>query len=188
MNQVVLDGVCSVASEEIRMDAWGIDVVLTASQKGLGTPPGLSILVASQKALNVGSLSPQCERIHQRPLGVWITLFTFDFLLCQLEKVTFPISLGSRYLINHVPHSRWLPIMKAYESGVAAYFATPPVNLVYAFHASLSQITKGAPSLEDRFKIHRQVSQQIKGAVGALGLKQVPLDPAHAANGMTAVG
>lgn len=50
----MLDGVCSVASEEIRMDAWGIDVVLTASQKGLGAPPGLSIVVASQKALKVG--------------------------------------------------------------------------------------------------------------------------------------
>lgn len=40
------------------MDAWGIDVVLTASQKGLGTPPGLSILVASQKAVQV-CLSPK---------------------------------------------------------------------------------------------------------------------------------
>ena len=57
---VVLDGVCAVASEEIRMDDWGIDVVLTASQKGLGTPPGLSILVASQKAIGVfeGRKSP----------------------------------------------------------------------------------------------------------------------------------
>jgi alanine-glyoxylate transaminase/serine-glyoxylate transaminase/serine-pyruvate transaminase len=42
-----------VASEEIQMDAWGIDVVMTASQKGLGTPPGLSIVVASQKAVQV---------------------------------------------------------------------------------------------------------------------------------------
>lgn len=39
------------------MSDWGIDVVLTASQKGLGTPPGLSILVASQKAIKV-SASP----------------------------------------------------------------------------------------------------------------------------------
>jgi alanine-glyoxylate transaminase/serine-glyoxylate transaminase/serine-pyruvate transaminase len=41
------------------MDAWGIDVVLTASQKGLGVPPGLSILVASPKAIkvNCGSLA-----------------------------------------------------------------------------------------------------------------------------------
>lgn len=56
--QVVLDGVCSVASEEIRFDDWGIDVVLTATQKGLGVPPGLSVVVASQKALKVQPFSP----------------------------------------------------------------------------------------------------------------------------------
>ncbi|KAG9018004.1 hypothetical protein FRB90_012672 [Tulasnella sp. 427] len=50
---VILDGVCSVASEEIRFDEWGLDVVLTATQKGLGTPPGLSVLCVSQKALKV---------------------------------------------------------------------------------------------------------------------------------------
>jgi alanine-glyoxylate transaminase / serine-glyoxylate transaminase / serine-pyruvate transaminase len=50
---VVLDGVCSVASEEIRMDDWGLDVILTASQKGLGTPPGLSVLLASPRAIKV---------------------------------------------------------------------------------------------------------------------------------------
>lgn len=52
---VVLDAVCAVASEEIRMDAWGIDVIITASQKGLGAPPGLSIVIASEKALKVSS-------------------------------------------------------------------------------------------------------------------------------------
>jgi alanine-glyoxylate transaminase / serine-glyoxylate transaminase / serine-pyruvate transaminase len=51
--QIILDGVCSVASELIKMDDWGVDVVMTASQKGLGTPPGLSILVASTRAVKV---------------------------------------------------------------------------------------------------------------------------------------
>jgi alanine-glyoxylate transaminase/serine-glyoxylate transaminase/serine-pyruvate transaminase len=148
---VVLDGVCSVASEEIRMDAWGIDVVLTASQKGLGTPPGLSIVIASQKSLKVFEL-------RSSPVTSYYTSW-----------------------------KKWLPIMKAYENGAAAYFATPPVNLVYAYHASLSQITKCTPSLEDRFQMHRQVSQRVKETVAGLGLRQVPLDPAHAANGMTAI-
>ena len=35
------------------MDEWSIDVVMTASQKGLGTPPGLSVLVASKRAIQV---------------------------------------------------------------------------------------------------------------------------------------
>ena len=51
--QIICDGVCSVASEEIKFDQWDLDIVLTASQKGLGTPPGLSIVVASKRAINV---------------------------------------------------------------------------------------------------------------------------------------
>lgn len=44
---------CSVASEEIRFDDWDIDVVVSATQKGLGTPPGLSVVVASPRAMKV---------------------------------------------------------------------------------------------------------------------------------------
>lgn len=49
----ILDGVCSVAGEEIRQEEWGIDVVVTASQKAVGVPPGLALLVASLKAMNI---------------------------------------------------------------------------------------------------------------------------------------
>ncbi|TPX70637.1 2-aminoethylphosphonate---pyruvate transaminase [Spizellomyces sp. 'palustris'] len=52
---IALDGVCSVGAEEIRQEEWGIDVVLTASQKALGTPPGLAIMVVSQRALEVAA-------------------------------------------------------------------------------------------------------------------------------------
>lgn len=47
----ILDGVCSVAGEEIRQDTWGIDIVLTASQKAIGVPPGLALFIVSPKAL-----------------------------------------------------------------------------------------------------------------------------------------
>ncbi len=49
----ILDGVCSVAGEEIKQDEWGIDVVLTASQKAIGVPPGLALLIASKKAIEI---------------------------------------------------------------------------------------------------------------------------------------
>jgi len=48
---VVVDGVCSVGCEDIRFDDWKIDVVLTATQKAIGVPAGLSILMASQRAI-----------------------------------------------------------------------------------------------------------------------------------------
>lgn len=58
----VLDGVCSVAGEEIRQDEWKIDVVLTASQKAVGVPPGLALMVVSEKAL-------QAWRDRKAPTG-----------------------------------------------------------------------------------------------------------------------
>ena len=76
--------------------------------------------------------------------------------------------------------------MKAYEQGAVAYFATPPVNLIYAFNASLTTITKSSVSLEEVFDLHRKASQRVKSAAEELGLKQVS-DPENAANGMTAV-
>ncbi|KAJ3037476.1 hypothetical protein HDV00_001651 [Rhizophlyctis rosea] len=50
---IALDGVCSVGAEEIRQEEWGIDVVMTASQKAIGVPPGLAIMVVSTRALQV---------------------------------------------------------------------------------------------------------------------------------------
>jgi alanine-glyoxylate transaminase/serine-glyoxylate transaminase/serine-pyruvate transaminase len=47
----ILDGVCSVGGEELRQEEWGIDVALTASQKAVGVPPGLALLVVSPSAL-----------------------------------------------------------------------------------------------------------------------------------------
>ncbi|NRS90194.1 alanine-glyoxylate transaminase/serine-glyoxylate transaminase/serine-pyruvate transaminase [Flavobacterium sp. 7E] len=49
----IVDGVCSIAGEELNQDEWGLDVVLTASQKAIGVPPGLALLMASEKAMEV---------------------------------------------------------------------------------------------------------------------------------------
>lgn len=48
---VVVDGVCSVAGEQFKMSEWGVDVALTASQKAIGVPPGLALLVANPRAM-----------------------------------------------------------------------------------------------------------------------------------------
>jgi len=48
---VVVDGVCSVGGEELQQDAWGVDVCLTGSQKALGAPPGLALVMAGPRAL-----------------------------------------------------------------------------------------------------------------------------------------
>lgn len=48
---IIVDGVCSVACEEIAFDEWKLDGVVTASQKAIGVPAGLSISMFSGKAM-----------------------------------------------------------------------------------------------------------------------------------------
>jgi len=47
----VVDGVCSVAGEELRMTEWRVDLALTASQKAISVPPGLALVVAGPRAM-----------------------------------------------------------------------------------------------------------------------------------------
>jgi alanine-glyoxylate transaminase/serine-glyoxylate transaminase/serine-pyruvate transaminase len=48
---VLVDGVCSVAGEELYQQEWGVDLTLTASQKAIGVPPGLALVVAGPRAM-----------------------------------------------------------------------------------------------------------------------------------------
>lgn len=144
----ILDGVCSVGGEEIRQEEWGIDVVLTASQKAIGVPPGLALLVASERAI------------------------------ATFEKRKKPV--GNYY----ADWGNWLPIMRAYEEGKAAYFGTPPVNHIFALALSLRRILD--EGLKARLSRHRRIARACREGLSALGLSQVPTDPSHAANTLTA--
>ncbi|MEJ1158655.1 aminotransferase class V-fold PLP-dependent enzyme [Prosthecomicrobium sp. N25] len=46
-----VDGVSSVGSIDFRMDEWGVDAIVSGSQKGFMLPTGLAIIAVSQKAL-----------------------------------------------------------------------------------------------------------------------------------------
>lgn len=57
-----IDGVSSVASIDFRMDEWGVDAIVSGSQKGFMLPTGLAIICVSQKALEAHKSSkfPRC--------------------------------------------------------------------------------------------------------------------------------
>ena len=50
---IVVDGITAVGAMELRMDAWGLDVVVTGSQKGLMIPPGLAFIAVGKRAWKV---------------------------------------------------------------------------------------------------------------------------------------
>ena len=46
----VVDSVSGLAASPFRMDEWGFDVVVTASQKALAVPPGIAMVAVAQRA------------------------------------------------------------------------------------------------------------------------------------------
>ncbi len=145
---VVVDGVCAVAGEEMRQEEWGIDLALTASQKAIGVPPGLALVVAGPRAMDA-------FRNRKTPVGNYYADWT-----------------------------QWLPIMEGYEARQPRYFGTPPVNLSWALNVSLGQIMD--EGMDARFARHRRLSEALKAAVTALGMKQVPVSPDKTATTLTA--
>ncbi|AGB40053.1 serine-pyruvate aminotransferase/archaeal aspartate aminotransferase [Halobacteroides halobius DSM 5150] len=51
---LLVDAVSSLGGIELKTDEWGVDVVVTSSQKALMTPPGLCLVSVSPKALKAG--------------------------------------------------------------------------------------------------------------------------------------
>jgi predicted phosphoserine aminotransferase len=48
---ILVDAVSSMAGAEIRVDEWGLDVVLAGTQKAFALPPGLCVVAVSQAAM-----------------------------------------------------------------------------------------------------------------------------------------
>ncbi len=54
---LLVDTISSLGSVDYRHDAWGVDVTIAGSQKGLMLPPGLSFNAVSEKAVAVSKNS-----------------------------------------------------------------------------------------------------------------------------------
>jgi aspartate aminotransferase-like enzyme len=52
---LVTDAVSALGADEMHMDAWGVDALVSASQKGLMTPPGLAFCAFSERAERVAA-------------------------------------------------------------------------------------------------------------------------------------
>ncbi len=77
---VVVDAVSSLGAVPCETDAWGLDVVVSGSQKALMTPPGLGLAAVSEPALAATGSSPrfyfdwQRTRTGQQKLDAPVTL------------------------------------------------------------------------------------------------------------------
>lgn len=60
---IVIDGITGVGVFDIKMDEWGLDGLLTGSQKALMLPPGLALLALSERAMKQAE-SSRCPKFY----------------------------------------------------------------------------------------------------------------------------
>lgn len=71
---VIVDGVCSAGGEALRQGEWQVDVFLSASQKALGAPPGLAVLVASNAAMEAWRARKTKVRSFYADFAEWLPI------------------------------------------------------------------------------------------------------------------
>ena len=135
---LVVDAVSGLGADDLQMDEWGVDVVVSCAQKGLMTPPGLAVVALNQRAWDAVERSDlpkyyfDFRKAYESgldgsvPYTPAVTLLTA--LQCALNRIC---EEGIRNTIAR--HSR---LATATRSAVKALglslFATSPANTVTA--------------------------------------------------------
>ena len=114
---ILVDAVSSLGGVAIDFDDWGLDVLLTSSQKCLALPPGLSFAAVSDRALE--------KAWHVPNRGLY-----FDFV--ELEK---------HLLKNQTPSTPAISLMWALDAGLDRILAEGLVNR-FARHAQMAARTQ----------------------------------------------
>lgn len=120
---ILVDGVSSVASIPVRTDAWGLDVVATASQKGWMLPPGLAFVSLSQRAWKAHATA-------------------------KMPRYYFDASAYKRYFeIGQPPYTPGVSLYFALDLALKQLLAEG-LPSVYARHTRIAQMTRdGAKSM-----------------------------------------
>lgn len=114
---VLVDAVSSLGGTKIEMDAWGIDFLLTSSQKCLALPPGLSFAGTSDRALK------KAESVTNRG---WY----FDLLLMEKHR-----------LKDSTPMTPVMPLLYAWDVQLDRIFAEG-LEARFARHAAMAERTQ----------------------------------------------
>jgi len=118
-----------------------------------------------------------CASGSQKCIGVppgLALLSVSDEVLKFLEKRKSPVKFWYGDFRN------WLPVMR----DPSRYFATPPVNMIYALSEALKVVL--GEGLEERFRRHHILAEAFRAAMDALNLKLVA-DREYVADTVTAV-
>jgi aspartate aminotransferase-like enzyme len=174
---VVVDAVSSLGAVPCEMDAWGLDVVVSGSQKALMCPPGLALAAVSEAALAATGSSPRFyfdwerTRVGQQKLDAPVTLPVS--LVCGLD-----VALGLLFEEGlDAAFERHVRLGRAARAGAKALgleLFSPDEDrsaIVTAVRAPAGiDATEVVKALRDRFRITIANGQgELKGKIFRLG-------------------
>jgi predicted phosphoserine aminotransferase len=111
---IAVDAVSSLGGDKIEMDAWGIDVLFTSSQKTLALPPGLALCAVNDRAM---------QKAETVPNRGWY----FDFVLLEKHRTT-----------NSTPNTPAMSLINALDFQMDRILAEGIENRI-ARHAAMAQ-------------------------------------------------
>lgn len=127
---LLVDSVTGIGGVETHTDAWGIDFILTGSQKALALPPGLALAVASEAMMDRTADAPgkgwyfALDRLmnqlvdHQTPATPAISLlYALDVQLSRLHDEGMP-ARWQRHLDMQTRTLEWIDEMAAAGLGI----------------------------------------------------------------------
>lgn len=113
---IVVDAVSSLAASPVETDAWGLDYVLTGSQKAMALPPGLAFCTANERVF---------ERARAgKGRGLYFDLLEFD----------------EYHRKNQTPNTPAVSLLYALDLQLT-YIAAEGVEARWARHQTMAQMT-----------------------------------------------
>ncbi len=115
---LMVDTISGLASADYRHDAWGVDVAISGSQKGLMLPPGISFNALSPRALEVskGAKLPRSfwawdEIVEMNQTGYWPYTPSTNLLYGLHEALEMLLEQGLPTVFAR--HQRWAAGVRA---------------------------------------------------------------------------
>ena len=154
----VVDGVTSVGCMDVKMDEWGIDVLVSGSQKGFMIPPRLAFLAASERAFAV---SEKCEypsfyfdwKAHKNAVledtTPWTPAVNLVFALHEALKIMKKEGLENIYSRHQ---KLALGLRKAVRALGLELFVREDINASYAITSILPPKGVSVPDIRSGFK------------------------------------
>lgn len=160
---VVVDGVCSVAGEDLRMSEWGVDVAFTASQKAVGVPPGLALMTAGPRALDA-------FKARKSPVGSYYADWANWLPVMQAYEARKTAYFGTP-AVNLV-FALNVSLGQILQEGLEARFARH-ARISRAVKAGIAALGLGQVPLSDAIAAHTMTAPRFPAGVGGDLLPQV---------------